>query len=68
MWSRRVLWLDFGGAVGLGLVDFFYAGEGVDFGDGFIVAEAQDTGEAEGEAAGMTRAAHNVVEGYFQDS
>jgi len=52
----------------LGLVDFFDAGEGVDFGEGFVVAEAEDSGETEGEAAGVAGAAHDVVEGYLYDS
>ena len=57
----------FDGLVDLGLVDFFDAGEGVDFGEGFVGAEAEDAGEAQGEAAGVARTAHDVVEGDFED-
>ena len=38
--------------VDLGLVDGFDAGEGVDFGDGLVGAEAKDAREAESESAG----------------
>ena len=53
--------------VDLGLVDGFDAGEGVDFGEGLVGAEAEDAREAEGESAGVARAAHDVVEGDFED-
>ena len=64
--SRRLI-VRLCGLVDLGLVDLFDAGEGVDFGDGLVGAEAEDAGEAEGESAGVARAAHDVVEGDFED-
>ena len=50
------------------MVDFFYAGEGIDFGEGFVVSNVYDAGEAEGEAAGVAGGTHDVVEGDFEDA
>ena len=59
-------WL-LGGFVDLALVDLFDAGYGVDFGQGFVGADAQDAWEAEREAAAVAVGAHDVVEGDFED-
>ena len=40
----------FGGTVNLAEVEFFDAGEGVDLFEGLVGADAEDAGEAEGEA------------------
>src|SRR5205823_4306138 len=42
-------------------------GEGVDFGGGFVFADADDSGEAHGEAAVVARAGLEEVEGDFED-
>ena len=56
------------GLVDLGLVDLFDALEGVDLVEGLVVADAEDAGEAQGEAAGVAVGAHDVVEGDFEDA
>ncbi len=50
------------------MVDLLDAGEGVDLLHGLVVADAEDAGEAEGEAAGVAVGAHDVVEGDFEDA
>ena len=56
------------GFVDLGLIDLFDAFDGVDFVEGFVGANAEDAWEAQGEAAGVAAAAHDVVEGDFEDA
>ena len=52
----------------MGVVDFFDTGEGVDFGDGLVFSDSQNSWEAEGEAAGVAGGAHDVIEGDFEDN
>jgi hypothetical protein len=47
--------------------NFVDAGEGVDFGNGFVWAQAHDAGETEGETAFVAAGALNIVEGDFED-
>jgi len=46
--------------------NFADAGEGVDFGDGFVRAQAHDAGETEGKATFVAVGALNIVEGDFE--
>ena len=57
----------FNGAVYLTEVDLFDALDGIDLFQRLVGADAEDAGEAEGEAAGVAGAAHDVVEGDFED-